>query len=1078
MRAAPGGTIGGLMMGAAWFDWDDEDDTKTLSRLAAYDPLHDLSYAAYLQGEAQDAMAAATRPVLEREQFQVDFTRWSAKGREPSTPTARQLETAHQLAKDLLVHAVDSLSRGTIQDYDWIDQLPIFDDLVTAFASHDMEVMRAGFTPFGVNDFGSGQKDGQSATASGGGAIVSSSVPSPTVSDLPVARPHGEIQPLRLAPPQFGNGSSIGSNSSLSLITTMSGGSGGSGGGDAPIAVSDYYASLHDEVLTVSSANGVLWNDYLGGGASVSNVSTPSDGAFNYFSADGAFEYDPPANWKGTATFSYSISNAYGTSDPVTSYITITNTAPATGADTYAAITNTELEIPSSRWPLYDGLLANDTDGDGDSISVSDYTQPQHGSITVEPDGSFTYLPETNYAGQDTFTYQITDGVDESANQTVTIQVSQPLVDLDTDSDNNGNIEGSAAEDLIETTFPGKIVARNSDNDNDNNQLDLDDIPMTAGAENDPYPDDDLVPLAISVETAIPQTNGFTFTVEVSSNLRLWEERTKDTAILNGHTYTVGIDELPSSQYPLFVEGYSVGSGTITGTLKNNAGVQVNQDSVSFLVVEMDIDTDSDNDNVLERSIAEELIECLPGDDVGEVGKRIFKNVDDDNKNGRADLLDSKDDYDLHGLKDKDFAEVKLSALGVSGLEGYSLWLGFPPISLNAWDDKDKSYLSSDRYDIDFGTPGSGDGPVGWRIWDIGPNGAVSFPETLYFEGKTEGQFEIDWRLVKPNGSGFDASGDILARDEIEVNVEPIVWPNQDPSAPWDPDEFTVEWNGFQLPDGWFIQSSLGDIINGTTGYIRTQYPQKVEYSNENPDFHWEGTIAQKTNATLDLAELCATSNWGDDIWMKVEVEYEFEQSPNISVGQFVDTNLPDRWQASFHHNSGVIFENRSEIQIFDTASLLTAIDGTDITLDGEVVSVEGDPTVINAAQNSSIQVQLTRVNGGGSDSQTRDADEIHSLITGIPYGYQNLDYETDETNMERLDRAPKGSHTMKIYVRKHEGSYEFKVSIPGHSDNVQYSVPILGDADPNALYLQSHWGSGVKFKTAKVVQEDPPTSP
>ena len=63
----------------------------------------------------------------------------------------------------------------------------------------------------------------------------------------------------------------------------------------------------------------------------------------------------------------------------------------------------------------------------------------------------------------------------------------------------------------------------------------------------------------------------------------------------------------------------------------------------------------------------------------------------------------------------------------------------------------------------------------------------------------------------------------------------------------------------------------------------------------------------------------------------------------------------------------------------------------------------------------------------------------------------------------------------MIIYVRKHEGNYEFRVTIPGHSENVQYSFPISGDPDPGAFHLQSHWGSGVKFTSAKVTKEAPP---
>ncbi len=63
----------------------------------------------------------------------------------------------------------------------------------------------------------------------------------------------------------------------------------------------------------------------------------------------------------------------------------------------------------------------------------------------------------------------------------------------------------------------------------------------------------------------------------------------------------------------------------------------------------------------------------------------------------------------------------------------------------------------------------------------------------------------------------------------------------------------------------------------------------------------------------------------------------------------------------------------------------------------------------------------------------------------------------------------------MIIYVRKHKGNYELRVTIPNHSENVQYSVPISGALDPGALYLQSHWGSGVKFTSARVTQQAPP---
>lgn len=194
---------------------------------------------------------------------------------------------------------------------------------------------------------------------------------------------------------------------------------------------------------------------------------------------------------------------------------------------------------------------------------------------------------------------------------------------------------------------------------------------------------------------------------------------------------------------------------------------------------------------------------------------------------------------------------------------------------------------------------------------------------------------------------------------------------------------------------------------------------------------------------------------------------YEFEQSPTIPVGDFVDTNLPNRWQASFFHNSGVKIENRAEIQIFDTAQLLDAIGGSQETIDGATENVIGDPNEINAAgQDPTTKVTLDH---GGADWTTTEADQINSLISGMPYAYASLDYNANETNMQRLDRAPRGAQAMTIDVfRESDGEYTFKVTIDGHT-RTYTDVIRPGTTSPGVLYLQSHWGSGVKFTSATV---------
>ena len=98
------------------------------------------------------------------------------------------------------------------------------------------------------------------------------------------------------------------------------------------------------------------------------------------------------------------------------------NHAPVTNNDSYSATLDTTLIISAAA-----GVLHNDTDPDGDSITVSTYVPPSHGSLTLYTDGSFNYLPSSGYIGTDTFTYYANDGkTDLTSPATVTINVTAP----------------------------------------------------------------------------------------------------------------------------------------------------------------------------------------------------------------------------------------------------------------------------------------------------------------------------------------------------------------------------------------------------------------------------------------------------------------------------------------------------------------------------------------------------------------------------------------------------------------------------------------------------------------------------
>jgi hypothetical protein len=67
-------------------------------------------------------------------------------------------------------------------------------------------------------------------------------------------------------------------------------------------------------------------------------------------------------------------------------------------------------------------VLANDTDLDGDTLGVSEFTQPAHGTVVYNEDGIFTYTPDANYHGNDNFSYTVTDG--NGGKDTATIQIT------------------------------------------------------------------------------------------------------------------------------------------------------------------------------------------------------------------------------------------------------------------------------------------------------------------------------------------------------------------------------------------------------------------------------------------------------------------------------------------------------------------------------------------------------------------------------------------------------------------------------------------------------------------------------
>ena len=63
-----------------------------------------------------------------------------------------------------------------------------------------------------------------------------------------------------------------------------------------------------------------------------------------------------------------------------------------------------------SPWPPAEGVLANDSDPDGDSMTASLVSGPSSGTLDFNSDGSFVYTPSASFFGSISFTYQVTAG--------------------------------------------------------------------------------------------------------------------------------------------------------------------------------------------------------------------------------------------------------------------------------------------------------------------------------------------------------------------------------------------------------------------------------------------------------------------------------------------------------------------------------------------------------------------------------------------------------------------------------------------------------------------------------------------
>ena len=216
---------------------------------------------------------------------------------------------------------------------------------------------------------------------------------------------------------------------------------------DVPVAQSDFEATEEDTPVTVA----VLANDTDPDGdpLSILSVTQPADGSVTV--AGGTVTYTPSADYHGTDRFSYTIGDGQGgtSTAEVRIAVAVVNDVPVAIDDEGSTSEDTELVLR---------VLANDSDPDGDPLSISAVAQPANGTVTH--DGSrVTYAPNPDFHGSDSFRYTASDGNGGTASATVTVSVSS-VNDAPITQDDSGATEEDVSVSIA-------VLGNDSDPDGD-----------------------------------------------------------------------------------------------------------------------------------------------------------------------------------------------------------------------------------------------------------------------------------------------------------------------------------------------------------------------------------------------------------------------------------------------------------------------------------------------------------------------------------------------------------------------------------------------------------------------------------
>ncbi len=216
---------------------------------------------------------------------------------------------------------------------------------------------------------------------------------------------------------------------------------------DHPVANDDTFNTIEDTPITDSVAGHDIPSK---DGGNVWLKETDPEHGTVVLNQDGSFTYTPEEGYCGEDEFTYILKDVDGDYDTATVTINIEciNHIPVANDDTFNTIEDT---------PITDSVAGNDIPSkDGGNVWLKE-TDPEHGTVVLNQDGSFTYTPEEGYCGEDEFTYILRDVDGDYDTATVTINI-ECVNDIPVANDDSARIcqDSTLCSSVADNDIPSK----------------------------------------------------------------------------------------------------------------------------------------------------------------------------------------------------------------------------------------------------------------------------------------------------------------------------------------------------------------------------------------------------------------------------------------------------------------------------------------------------------------------------------------------------------------------------------------------------------------------------------------------